>query len=163
LKVFLSYGHDQNAPLVERIRGDLEAAGHQVWIDTSEIKVGEDWRRSIVDGLSDTDWVLGFLSKHSIRNPGLCLDELAIALHAKGGTIATILVEGEAAVEPPVSVSHTQWLDMHDWADRLAIGGAAWEAWYRAKLDDMRAALFGRWPFKSRRVCRTIAGLSSTG
>jgi TIR domain len=78
MRIFLSYGHDQNSPLVERIGRDLEAAGHEVWIDQSEIKAGEDWRRSIIDGLSDTDWVLGFLSKHSTRDPGVCLDELVI-------------------------------------------------------------------------------------
>ena len=35
----------QNTPLVERISRDLEAAGHGVWIDRSEIKAGEDWCR----------------------------------------------------------------------------------------------------------------------
>jgi len=137
MRVFLSYGHDQNTPLVERISRDLEAAGHGVWIDRSEIKAGEDWRRSIVDGLSDTDWVLAFLSKHSTRDPGVCLDELAIALHWRSGAIATVLVEGEGAVEPPVSVSHIQWLDMHDWSARQAGSGMAWESWYRLKLDEI--------------------------
>ena len=69
MKVFLSYGHDRNAPLVDRIGRDLEAAGHEVWIDKSEIKTGEHWRRSIVDGLRGTDWVLAFLSRHSVRDP----------------------------------------------------------------------------------------------
>src|SRR4029077_10784869 len=61
MKVFLSYGHDQNAPLVDRIRRDLKSSGHEAWIDKSEIKTGQEWRRSIVDGLSDTDWMLAFL------------------------------------------------------------------------------------------------------
>jgi tetratricopeptide (TPR) repeat protein len=141
VKIFLSYGHDRNAPLVERIRRDLEAAGHSVWVDTSEIKAGEDWRRRIVDGLADSDWTLGFLSEHSTRDPGVCLDELAIALHVKGGTVATVLVEAEAAVAPPVSVSHIQWLDMQDWAKRAAEGGVAWEQWYRGKFDQLLAML----------------------
>jgi tetratricopeptide (TPR) repeat protein len=141
VKIFLSYGHDQNTPLVERIRRDLEAAGHRVWIDTSEIKAGDDWRRSIVDGLVDSDWTLAFLSRHSTRDPGVCLDELAIALHVKGGIIATVLVEAEGTVEPPVSVSHIQWLDMHDWTAREAAGGAGWEQWYRAKLEQILALL----------------------
>jgi tetratricopeptide (TPR) repeat protein len=139
LKLFLSYGHDHNAPLVERIRDGLKAAGHEVWMDTSAIKAGEDWRRSILDGLADTDWVLGFLSKHSTRDPGVCLDELSIALHGKGGAIATVLVEGEAAVDPPVTVSHLQWLDMHDWQERLT--GEAGETWYNQKFAAILAML----------------------
>ena len=40
VRLFLSYGHDQNAPLVERIRADLEAAGYETWIDRERIKAG---------------------------------------------------------------------------------------------------------------------------
>src|SRR5271170_7568577 len=120
MKVFLSYGHDHNKPLVDRIERDLKAAGYDVWKDETKIKAGDDWRRSIVDGLKDSDWVLGLLSKHSIRDRGVCLDELAIALHEKGGAIATVLLEGEVSTSPPVSVSHIQWLDMHGWAEREA-------------------------------------------
>ncbi len=141
MKVFVSYGQDRNAPLVERIGGDLQTAGHEIWIDKSKIKAGDDWRRSILDGLVDTDWTLGFLSKHSTRDPGVCLDELAIAMHIKGGTIATVLMESEAEVEPPVSVSRIQWLDLHDWAEREAEGGRVWEDWYHAKLNEILALL----------------------
>jgi hypothetical protein len=141
MRIFLSYGHDRNTRLVERIRVDLQERGHDVWIDTSEIKSGEDWRLRIVEGLKASDWTLGFLSRYSTRDPGVCLDELAIALHAQGGTIATILVEAESEVRPPVSVSHIQWLDMHDWETREAEGGAAWEAWYCTKLDKLLALL----------------------
>ena len=88
-----------------------------------------------------SDWVLGFLSKYSVRTPGVCLDELGIALHEKGGIISTVLLEGDAS--PPVSVSHIQWLDMHEWAERQAQDGAAFEKWYRAKLEQL-LALLGR-------------------
>jgi hypothetical protein len=141
MKLFLSYGHDGNASFIERIARDLEAAGHQVRIDKARIKAGDDWRRSIVASLSDTDWVVAFLSKHATRNPGVCLDELAIALHAKGGAITTVLLEGEAAAAPPVSVSHIQWLDMHDWANRQARGGPEWDTWYNSKIEELLALL----------------------
>ena len=47
MKIFLSYGHDSNAPLIDRIKEYLskDAEGnlkHEVWIDTSEIKAGKD-------------------------------------------------------------------------------------------------------------------------
>jgi TIR domain len=79
MKIFLSYGHDQNKPIVDRIESDLKMAGYEVWKDETEIKAGDHWRRSIVDGLQDSDWVIGFLSKHSVRDPGVCLDELGLA------------------------------------------------------------------------------------
>jgi hypothetical protein len=141
VKVFLSYGHDQNTPIVDWICRDLEACGHEVWIDKSKIKAGQNWRRSIFDGLSDTDWVLAFLSRHSVRDPGVCLDEIGIALHAKGGAIATVLVENDAKVEPPISVSQIQWFDMRDWAERQAKGGPEWDSWYSNRRGEILALL----------------------
>ena len=81
--------------------------------------------------------VLSFLSKHSTRDPGVCRDEIAIAIGVKGGNIQTILVESEQEVQPPVNIGHIQWLDMHDWKERRAAGEAAWEQWYQAKLAEI--------------------------
>ena len=78
LRIFLSYGHDANEELVCLIRADLEARGHDVWFDKTEIKAGDDWRRAILDGIDRRNQVLSFLSKHSTRDPGVGLDEIAI-------------------------------------------------------------------------------------
>src|ERR1043166_607248 len=137
LRIFLSYGHDSNEDLVRRIKGDLEKRGHDVWFDKNEIKTGDDWRRSITDGILKSTGVLSFLSKHSTRDPGVCRDEIAIAIGVKGGNIQTILVESEQEVQPPVNIGHIQWLDMHDWKERRAAGEAAWGQWYQAKLAEI--------------------------
>ena len=150
IRIFLSYGRDVNEPLVRRIRQDLERRGHTVWFDKSGVKeqgivAGEDWRRSITEGILDSQHVLTFLSKHSTRDPGVCLDEIGIAIGVKGGSVKTILVENETDVRPPPSVSHIQWLDMHDWRQAhgtvtvdnsdVAHGDAGWEEWYRTQFQ----------------------------
>lgn len=63
MKIFLSYGHDSNAPLIEKIKEFLskDAEGnlkHEVWIDTSEIKVGKDEREKTTKGVLESDVVL---------------------------------------------------------------------------------------------------------
>lgn len=155
-RIFLSYGHDANEELVRRIRADLEQRGHDVWFDKNPEKGKgivsfEDWRRAITDGILKSNRVLSFLSKHSTRNPGVCRDEIAIAIGVKGGNIQTILVESEQEVQPPVNIGHIQWLDMHDWKEShgvvhsekdkdgnaFAVGDAAWEQWYQAKLAEI--------------------------
>ena len=137
LRIFLSYGHDNNEELVRRIKTDLENRGHDVWFDKTEIKFGDEWRRSITDGILSSNRVLSFLSKHSTRDPGVCRDEIAIAIGVKGGNIQTILVESEQEVQPPVNIGHIQWLDMHDWKERRDAGEAAWEQWYQTKLAEI--------------------------
>ena len=155
LRIFLSYGHDANEELVRRIYVDLKQRGHDVWFDKNEIKFGDEWRRAITDGILESNRVLSFLSKHSTRDPGVCLDEIAIAIGAKGGNIQTILVESEREVAPPPSISHLQWLDMHDWkqahgdvrsendkdGNPYAVGDTAWELWYQARLDEIVAVV----------------------
>ena len=83
LRIFLSYGHDANEELVVRIKTDLEKHGHDVWFDKNEIKFGDEWRREITDGILQSNRVLFFLSKYSTRDPGVCLDEIAIAIGVK--------------------------------------------------------------------------------
>ncbi len=141
LRIFLSYGHDSNEELVRRIKADLEKRGHDVWLDKTEIKFGDEWWRAITDGILKSNRVLSFLSKPSTCDPGVCLDEIAIAIGAKGGNIQTILVGSEQEVKPPPSISHIQWLDTHDWKERRAAGEAAWEPWYQAKLAEIIAVV----------------------
>lgn len=137
MRIFLSYGHDANEELVRRIKADLEKRGHDVWFDKSEIRFGDDWRRQITDGIVDSSRVLSFLSKYSTRDPGVCLDELAIAIGVKGGNIQTILVESETEVKAPPSIGHIQWLDMHDWKERRVTDEVAWKIWYQDKLGEI--------------------------
>lgn len=127
MKVFLSYGHDSNTPLIEAIRNYLlyDENGnprHEVWIDISKIKAGSDWRREITDGIINSDVVLAGLSKHSTRNPGVCRDEISISIGIKGGNIKTILLEPSEEVAVPAMISHIQWLDMSDWKDHIDEG-----------------------------------------
>lgn len=78
--------------MVERIKGDLEARGHEVWFDADGIKTGDDWRNAITRGILDSEQVVAFLSKWSVRDPGVCLNEIAIALADKGDAMVTVLV-----------------------------------------------------------------------
>lgn len=63
MKIFLSYRHDSNAPLIEKIKEYLskDAEGnlkHEVWIDKSEIKEGKDWREKIAKGVFERVFLL---------------------------------------------------------------------------------------------------------
>ena len=139
LAIFFSYGHDSNRDLVDCLRNDLERRGHQVWIDYKQIGIWEDWRGRITEGIIGSDLVIAFLSKHSMRDPGVCRNELAIALNCHAGMVYPILLEPLEQVGPPVTITHLQWFDLHDWRqirddEKPKVD---WKGWYEDKFNKL--------------------------
>lgn len=60
MKLFFSYGHDENEEIVMRLKQDIEEREHSVWIDKSQIKSGDDWRRTITAGILDSEFMMSF-------------------------------------------------------------------------------------------------------
>lgn len=126
-KVFISYGHDKNALLVNKIKEYLDKMGYNTWIDHCEIHHGNDWRERITAGILSSSEVLSFMSKHSMRDPGVCLDELKIALSTKHNEIKYILLESIEQVDPPKVFMNQQWLDLSNWESKInSEDGAIW-------------------------------------
>ena len=138
-RVFLSYGHDEHAPLAEQLRLDLEAAGHEIWFDAQELAAGTDWEHRIAAGL---DWgaapgadgcLVLLMTPHAVRRPdGFCLNELTRAQARRIPVLPVMLVE----CEPPLSICRTQWLDMRD-----CVPLPERQERYVAKLGRLREAL----------------------
>ena len=137
MKLFLSYGHDKNSRIVTRIRDDLIRDGHQVWIDIDRLRVGSNWRRDITNGILESDVFFSFASEHSIRNPGVCLDELSIAVSVKGAQIQSIILESN--ITPPSNVSYRQYIDMSSWEQHISTGD--FENWYHEKYHEIVAVI----------------------
>ena len=115
LSIFISYGHT-DSDKVKPIVAALEEKGYQLWIDEEKICPGEIWRRDIIKGITDCDVFIAFLSKYSMRDPGVCRDEVQISVGIKGGNIKTVLLEPQDEVRPPATIAHTQWLDLSTWS-----------------------------------------------
>ena len=138
MRVFISYGHDDNQSLVDQIKDYLVEHGYDVWIDTSCIPKGSSWRERIADGLIASNGVIAFLSRHSVRDPGVCLDELRIATRFKRAYVKAILLESAEEVDPPYHLADRQWIDMGDWR---SVGSQAWERYFEAKMQELINAL----------------------
>ena len=129
MEVFLSYGHPEHEICVLRIVDALRQRGHKPWFDLEKLDTG-DWREKLAEGIGRSDAVVSCLSRHAVREPGVCLDELSIAVGVRGGNIQTILLEPEQVVEPPASLCHLQWLDMSQWRKKLSAGEAVFRPWF---------------------------------
>ncbi len=147
-RVFLSYGHDKACTgLVYRIKADLEARGWEPWVDTRRIDFGDDWRREITKGIRESQHVLAFLSKYSTRKPGVCRQEVAIALGPLRGHVYTVLVEPLSEVTPPLILSRLQWLDMQQWQTLKDSNPAEYESMYGQCLEQILRVLERNQPF----------------
>lgn len=136
MKLFLSYGHKE-ATICRLINQALKDRGHTTWFDEDKLHQGQDWRQKITGGLTDCNGVISCLSRHSVRDPGVCLNELSIAIGVRGGNIKTILLEPEKDVRPPASLCHIQWLDMSDWQKWYDKGDEAFRPWFDAKTAQL--------------------------
>lgn len=136
MKVFFSYGHDCEE-IVLKIQNDLCELGFDVWVDSSEIKAGNDWRERITSGILNSDSVMAFLSERALRKNGVCLNELSIAVGCKYGHIKTILLEPEIEHLVPSTISSIQYLDMSKWRILKKENESAFNSWYEEKLRDI--------------------------
>ncbi len=135
LKIFLSYGHDANTELVLRIKRDLEAAGYAPWIDTSEIRSGDDWRRKILDGSErhrlDAGFPLAPRGPRKRRVPGRNRAGDGRAVRRAGHHTGRAGARGAAT-----GLDRAHPVARHVGLGRRKAGdAAAWEAWYRDRLD----------------------------
>ena len=92
MKRLLSYRHDSNEAMIEKRKEYLskDAEGnlkHEVWIDTSEIKAGKDWREKITKGVLESDVVLAVL-QNNIRE---CWTQKTVLLPSPSSYLGGIL------------------------------------------------------------------------
>jgi len=132
-RIFFSYGHDANRELVDRFKADLEARGHQVWIDYDRIGTWEDWRGKITKGIHESQMAVAFLSVHSTRDPGVCRNEVAMALQ-HFGKVYPVLVEEVPLESIPVTIAHLQWPDLSRWQEFRDQEDLDFERFYEEKF-----------------------------
>lgn len=83
--IFISYSrtpHEKElATLLEKC---LTAAGLEVWRDTTQIQVGEEFAKEIEEGIARATWVI-FLVSNSWLDSAWCQNELMLAVAHHGG------------------------------------------------------------------------------
>ena len=141
-RIFFSYGHDANRELVDRFKADLESRGHQVWIDYKEIGAWDDWKGAITRGIHDAEMAIAFLSIHSTRDPGVCRNEVAMALQ-HFGKVYPVLVEEVPRESIPVTVAHLQWPDLSRWREFRDQGDLDFERFYEEKFLEIVSRVEG--------------------
>jgi WD40 repeat protein len=152
-KVFLSYGHDpESSELANRLYNSLKLAGYSPWMDKPPdgqggIAFNQDWRERIYSEIRDRSHMIALLSSHSTRKPGVCREEIALAIGPLNTRIYTVLVQPAEEVTPPLIVSRRQWLDMSTWRAEMEKGQEKFDLWYQERFDEILRVLQGNASF----------------
>jgi WD40 repeat protein len=109
--VFLSYAQE-NRTTAEQIRNSLWRAGFTVWINTTDIRAGADFKQAIDRGIEEADNVVYLLSPAAVQSSS-CQHELdyALSLHKR---IIPLLVEAVASDRIPLKLQDSHHIDLTD-------------------------------------------------
>ena len=145
INVFFSYAHDDKnsengAVVVDRLKQLIEEKSDRkikIWLDTYSIPRNKDWRELITGGIVESDRFVGFMSRKALRDPGVCRDELGIAVGSRYGIISCVLLEGERTLNPPAEFTERQWIDLSDWKKKRDEGEAEFERFLNDAADEL--------------------------
>ena len=145
INVFFSYAHDDEdfengAVVVDRLKQLIEEKSGgkiKIWLDTYSIPRNKDWRELITGGIVESDRFVGFMSRKALRDPGVCRDELGIAVGSRYGIISCVLLEGERTLNPPAEFTERQWIDLSDWKKKRDEGKAEFERFLNDAADEL--------------------------
>lgn len=109
-RIFISYAREDARETAVRLRDDLAAAGHDAWLDLTEIAVGASWSRDIEEAIEDSDILLALLSIGSYISD-ICRAEQLRALR-KGKRVIPLLIQSDA--DRPIHLENLNYIDFCD-------------------------------------------------
>lgn len=108
-KIFLSYGHDQFALIARELAKRFEQDGYLAWYDP-QLRIGGNYDIQLEEQIKSADFMLSLMTQHSMRENGVCLDEIALA-RGMSKSIIPIMVQ---KVNPPLLLCRLQYIDISE-------------------------------------------------
>ena len=109
-RIFISYAREDAVDLAYQLRDALIGAGHNAWMDTSEIHAGASWSRDLEDAIERSEIVLALLSSAAYVSD-ICRAEQMRSIR-KNKRLIPILVQADA--DRPIYMENMHYLDFSD-------------------------------------------------
>ena len=94
INVFISHNY-KDKPMARKIAKELDKYGIKVWIDESEIRLGDSLIEKIKDGLDHMDFLIALISENSVHSEWV-KKELDIAMNKE--------IDGKKVIAIPILV-----------------------------------------------------------
>lgn len=109
--IFISYSRS-DAAVVDKLIGRLNDAGHQVWVDRTGIRGGEQWRQRIVNAIENAVVLVLVLSPNSVVSDNV-RKELDLAESSKIPILPVAIVPVEIPTAMKYQLAGIQVIDLH--------------------------------------------------
>lgn len=106
--VFISYSR-QDRGFVERLASGLRDAAVHTWTDLENIAAGQDWAKTIEEGLMKASALIYVASRHSSQSSWM--DEELKAFLEKQERVIPLVIDDEGASNLPMPLRRIQWVD----------------------------------------------------
>lgn len=119
-RVFISYSR-KDLEFVKRLAADLEARGLAVWLDKGDIHPGADWRKALVDAVTECAAFLLVISPNSVKSQYV-QQELAMAEAHKKAIIPLFYRQTKVppTVEAQIGDHQYIWFNKGGYAENFA-------------------------------------------
>ncbi|MER6422833.1 toll/interleukin-1 receptor domain-containing protein [Streptomyces sp. NPDC001137] len=108
-KVFLSYSRS-DTDFARAITDALHGRVREVWVDWQAIKPSERWRKSISDGIRESDALMVLISPKSLASP-YCWDECRQAIEGRK-RILPVIIDAELASGAGAALREAGWEEL---------------------------------------------------
>lgn len=124
-KIFVSH-RSEDANAAHQLAVDMQARGHEVWIDEWDINVGDSIVEKIGSGLEATEFLVLCYSGSGVHSPWMGREWMSTLARKLNGANVKILPVRFAGGEPPALLSDIKYIDLSmDWTtgiDQLCAG-----------------------------------------
>jgi len=115
-RVFISYRRS-DLPEIERLADEIRAAGHNVWFDEWEIRLGDSIVQRMEEGLESATHLVLCCSAAGVNTRWMSrewMSALARQLNGVGVRVLPVLLAGSA---PPAILADLRYVDLgRDWS-----------------------------------------------
>ncbi|HKG61314.1 MAG TPA: TIR domain-containing protein [Pyrinomonadaceae bacterium] len=108
--VFISYARQDALEFAKRLAADLRDAGHQVFVDLTNIEKGGLWEVRLEEGIRGSDLLISVITLGALREDSVCRDEVVFAL-TEGKSVIPLKLDSSPNVKPTLLLARRNWID----------------------------------------------------